>query len=1455
MRTWQGICLSAVMLITFSSACHAQSVTPEDEYKKLIKIDQDIQPLGANPFGENISLYDGTLSFEQTDISLLGNGPTITLSRSLSTTDPATDGLDVGRPFADWDLDIPRIETATADQKNDLGWQVASGSTAGRCSQFGPPPPVSPLQGGDTWGSDQWWYGYHLIVPGAGSQELLPRDTTKNLLTPTMSGQSFPIVTKQNWMIRCGVTADDGNEGFLAIAPDGTQYTFAHLIYRHMTSMGSPLGTGPMQALNGVHPLVAPFNILTRREALMLVTQVQDRFGNAVSYHYDSSGRLGSISASDGRLVSVQYVSSTSPLISAATVSSASAGTRTWNYSYANPNFPTLTGVTLPDGSAWSLSMDAFQEGSAEVISKNGNCQSNTIASMYGTSLTGSITHPSGLVGTFTTQPMVHGRSYVPKHCYGDVSSNDQEAYSTFPQVYYQQSIISKTFTGAGFPSQTWAYTYSPLNRSWNTDSCASDGSCSGVVYTDVIDPDGHDTRTTFSNRFDASEGLLLRTDYFTTANTSQILRAEINTYANPVGGPWPASYVFDLQDRDNWLQTEEVSPLSQRVTTQSGDTYTWQAEAFNAYAQPTDVKRYSSITGQTTGIEETTSYLNDPNLWVLGLPQQVANVATGEVESANTYATNDTLLTRSAFGELLMNYTFNSAGQLASFTDGNSHTTSLSNYKRGIPQTIGYPGGTSETLVVNDFGQIASLTDQAGHTTGYSYDPVGRITGISYPTGDEVAWAPESFTYNFVTGAERGVAANHWKRTTTTGGATAVTYFDAMLRPVLSDSDIGSTVQASTLTTYDSKGQKVFSAYPSATALTFSQSPTVAGSTTTYDALGRVTQVQQTSELGTLTSSTSYGAGASQVVIDPKGNVTTTHYQVFDEPSYDNVIRVDAPGGITQTITRDVYGSPTAITQSGLYGTENDSVTKTMVYDIYHRLCRTTEPESGDTVMAYDGANNIRFSVSGFTVPPGSSACGKETVPTTAQTTFTYDAMNRVKTILPPAGTQSTSYGYDVVGRQTSAVSGTSTWTGTYNFRGMLTGESLQLVGQNPWAIGYAHDANGSTSSVHYPDGESVSYAPDALGRPTQAGSYASGVGYFPNGQVAGFVYGNGSSYVAEQNARQLLSNFSYGPGSTLQLSEDLAYDKNANITTVTDLAGGPRSKAFGYDALNRLTSAAAAGLWGSQAYTYDALNNLRTLQTGSQVSTYNYGTSNLLNSITSGTATLTSYTYDPRGNVATKNSTNLLFDQKNQLTQIPGADSYAYDAAGRRVSKTVGGITIYYFYNQAGQLMYQWAPGSAQSTDFIYLGTKMVARDVSTQLGAPATIGFDTNPNNGSFTVSWGSVAAATSYILQEQVGGGAWTTVYSGSATSAALSGKSGGSYIYRAEGCIGTTCGAFTSSVTMGVTPTLPTVTVPSGTINGTYTVSWTAPATASAYTVQERLNGGAWATIASTTPAT
>jgi hypothetical protein len=174
----RGICLWAAVLVAFASQCHAQStVTPEQEYKKLIRVNEEIQPLGANPFGEQVSLYNGGLSFTQTDVSLPGNGPLLQLSRSMHTKpSESVPSNSIDGAFSDWDIDLPRITTTTANLNG--GWTVlgTQHSTA-RCTHFGVPPTVAPVvgQGGSDWEPQTWWDGYHLVVPGAGSQDLLVR--------------------------------------------------------------------------------------------------------------------------------------------------------------------------------------------------------------------------------------------------------------------------------------------------------------------------------------------------------------------------------------------------------------------------------------------------------------------------------------------------------------------------------------------------------------------------------------------------------------------------------------------------------------------------------------------------------------------------------------------------------------------------------------------------------------------------------------------------------------------------------------------------------------------------------------------------------------------------------------------------------------------------------------------------------------------------------------------------------------------------------------------------------------------------------------------------------------------------------------------------------------------------------------------------------------------------------
>jgi len=200
---WQGTCLSAALLVLLAPTCHAQSaVTPEQEYKKLTRVNEDIQPLGANPFGEEVSLYGGSLSFDETDISPAGSGPLLQLSRSFHTietrpSDP-TGGLSsdsIDGAFSDWDIDIPRISTLVGYHGTPPVWTVQRGTYPyARCSHFSAPATIPGWQGNADWEPTTFGSGYQLIVPGAGSQDLLGRDAG-NSLAPTGGPTVYPILT------------------------------------------------------------------------------------------------------------------------------------------------------------------------------------------------------------------------------------------------------------------------------------------------------------------------------------------------------------------------------------------------------------------------------------------------------------------------------------------------------------------------------------------------------------------------------------------------------------------------------------------------------------------------------------------------------------------------------------------------------------------------------------------------------------------------------------------------------------------------------------------------------------------------------------------------------------------------------------------------------------------------------------------------------------------------------------------------------------------------------------------------------------------------------------------------------------------------------------------------------------------------------------------------------------
>src|SRR5690606_5302950 len=141
----------------------------------------------------------------------------------------------------------------------------------------------------------------------------------------------------------------------------------------------------------------------------------------------------------------------------------------------------------------------------------------------------------------------------------------------------------------------------------------------------------------------------------------------------------------------------------------------------------------------------------------------------------------------------------------------------------------------------------------------------------------------------------------------------------------------------------------------------------------------------------------------------------------------------------------------------------------------------------------------------------------------------------------------------------------------------------------------------------------------------------------------------------------------------------------------------------------------------------------------------------------------------------------------------------------------------------------------------------------------GVPSSISTPSSDSDGSFTVSWGaSSGTVTSYVLEQQKDGGAYTQIYSGTTRSHAVSGLTGGSYRFRVKGCNGANCSSYrTSSTTTVTAPTGPgvpsSITAPATDSDGAFTVSWgTAAGTVTNYVLEQQKDGGGFTQIYSGT---
>lgn len=1305
---------ASVGALLFLSCASVGAIESVDEHARRGPVGDVVAPLDDALFGEQVSFFSGSTRFSVTDVALPGKGPPLAIGRThLVGSKGGKFGEELDGPrapglFGEWDLDIPHLRGMFPMAH---GWRVVGASPDARCSAPTSSATMRPPDQPHFYG-DSLWGGHFLQLPGQGEQRVLLATTP--LADRPNASAAYRWNTAGHWYFSCTPLKNGAGEGFVGHAPDGMRYYFDHLVHQRANAVLKwKLSAGAERVVGMLYP-----------------TRVEDRFGNVLDYVWSGERLLRIVGG--GRAITLGYAAAGSGLSAGQKIATVSDGSQTWRYAYSPEGF--LRTVTLPDGSAWDLqtAVPEFEITDGSTNAYPTLCHERWIYEPR--TVTYRMTHPSGAVGEFQFLPMRHARARVAPRCDWDETRQEDRNRSA-GKHFFAISLVRKTLSGPAMVDRAWTVTYSGDAGSWS--DCTS---CGATRTTEISASDGAFKRYYFSTHFGVSEGRLLELHE---GREGQVLRKTWNHFDTPQQSPAPAYRRVLGIAGDYWGKDpndEMQVPQFGGDTEQDGTTFHWRVAAgcngtfcFDGFARPLAVRRTN---GAGAPKDEATTYHDDRQRWVLG---QVSRTTTDGIEVDRIeYDAASMPVRRSVFGKLQDTRTWKADGSLESLADGNGNTTRYSDWVLGVPRLVTYPDGGVRQSAVNADGTVSSVTDEQGNKTCFEYDAMRRLNRIVHPSEtrkrecDTSAYAPTTIEFTKGHPAAYGIPAGHWRQTTRTGTARHSIVFDALWRPVVEQSvdlaDFAGTA-SERVTRYDAGGRVAFRSQPfnSGGLATYSDG-SLKGWHTTYDGLGRVVRVEQDSELGRLATTTHYLSNGQTRTTDARGQSTTTHHQFFGAPDYTKPTSILHPGGARTDIARDVFGKPTAITRSG----DGIALTRRYVYDQYQQLCKTIEPETGATLMAYDGAGNLAWSSAGLSLLSPTSCDTTHPAAATRKVVRQYDARNRITALRFPDGRGDTTHAYTPQGflHTLTAQNGngeTVTTSYAYNARGLPTSERLQAPALD-WQLGSGYDANGHLAYHTYPGGLRVDYTPNALGQATQAdiannNPFAWGATYHPNGAVKRFVYGNGASHTTTLNVRGFPDRRrnAHTNDTVALLDESYDYDANGNVAAISDALPGQRgNRTMIYDARDRLTIAHSPmyGAAGAR-YAYDALDNLTRVIAPGRDQVYCYDAQNRLTNLKIGSCatgpSVAGMGYDAAGNLANRNGTTYDFDFGNRLRRIvptAGADNtFAYDGHGRRVRASTTG-DIFSMYDRDGVLRYQEDHRRGKRISYMHLAGTPVAR-----------------------------------------------------------------------------------------------------------------------------------------------
>jgi len=652
---------------------------------------------------------------------------------------------------------------------------------------------------------------------------------------------------------------------------------------------------------------------------------------------------------------------------------------------------------------------------------------------------------------------------------------------------------------------------------------------------------------------------------------------------------------------------------------------------------------------------------------------------------------------------------------------NGNQITITWSAGSSGNITQVTSPNGRWIQFTYDSSNRITQAKDNSGRTVGYTYDSTGRLWKVTNPNSGVTEYTYDSSHRMLTIKDPRGIVylTNEYDlggRVIKQTLADTETYeFDYTLNGSGDVTQTDITDQRGNIrrVTFNSNGF----VQTDTTALGTAQEQT-----TTYQRQSGTNIISSvTDALGRTTSYTRDSEGYITQVTALAGTTNAISYLFTYEPTYHGIASITDPLNHTTTFAYDSEGNMSSATDALNHSTN-------FSYDSSGLLVSAADALNNTFQFSYDGGD-----LTGITDPLGHTyhrfvdsvgRVGGVTNPLGQRVRYEYDPLSRLTRItdalqgttnfaydangnllsLTDARNGVTSYVYDNMGRVSSRRDPLlHDTTYDYNADGVLN----KVTDRKSQVTSYTHDPLNRLTQVTYADSSTTSLTYDAGNRLTQTVDSISG--------TTTFAYDNLDRLTSTTTARGTIT---YGYDSagrrtsmtvTGQPTVNYSYDNTNRLTQVTqgtatitltyDAAGRRSSLSFPntvvaeytYDNASQLTAVTyklGTTELGKLTYTYDAAGQ-RTNVGGSYART---GLPQTVSSATYDAANRQtafagqSLTYDLNGNLTNDGSNTYSWNARNQLTSITASAltaSFAYDAFGNRISKTVNSSTSSYLYD----------------------------------------------------------------------------------------------------------------------------------------------------------------------------